>query len=148
MKWNKVIDGRKECHACGIVKLVSEFNRRTDRDGYRSKCKECLYRAAYAYRASHREMYRQYCRVERKANRPHENFKARLRYNLDPEYKVKNRARAAVYRAIKRGNLIKGPCSSCGTDKAVQGHHHDYSKPLDVHWLCYHCHMKEHGVLA
>lgn len=36
------------------------------------------------------------------------------------------------------------PMYRCGTDKNVHGHHHDYSKPLDVEWLCSTCHGIEH----
>jgi uncharacterized Zn finger protein (UPF0148 family) len=39
------------------------------------------------------------------------------------------------------------PCSQCGAAKAER-HHHDYSKPLDVVFLCRRCHTiwhREHG---
>ncbi len=40
--------------------------------------------------------------------------------------------------------------SSCrATNAKVHAHHHDYSKPLDVEWLCKDCHWQQHGgVLA
>ena len=35
---------------------------------------------------------------------------------------------------------------SCGqTHELIEAHHHDYSKPLDVEWLCPHCHARAHG---
>lgn len=36
---------------------------------------------------------------------------------------------------VKRGLVKKGPCEVCG-DPKVEGHHADYSKPLEVRWLC------------
>lgn len=39
-------------------------------------------------------------------------------------------------------------CSKCGKPHPkVHGHHSDYSKPLDVIWLCPSCHMKLHREL-
>jgi hypothetical protein len=63
------------------------------------------------------------------------------RHQADPE---KFNARQAVHRAVKSGRLVRGPCEECGATENVQGHHDDYSKPLDVRWLCPTCHAKEH----
>jgi hypothetical protein len=50
-------------------------------------------------------------------------------------------------RALKRGELIRDACQHCGDIKS-QGHHEDYTKPLDVIWLCRRCHTKEHQRLG
>lgn len=53
-------------------------------------------------------------------------------------------ARQAVYRAIHRGELIRATvCEECGaTGRQITAAHHDYSKPLDVRWLCRSCHSR------
>jgi hypothetical protein len=55
----------------------------------------------------------------------------------------KHRAAVAVSHAIRDGRLYKGACEVCGTSDNVDGHHDDYTKPLDVRWLC-RLHHKEH----
>jgi len=45
--------------------------------------------------------------------------------------------------ALRDGRLISNPCEVCGTAKS-QGHHEDYSKPLDVVWLCTRHHADRH----
>ena len=52
-------------------------------------------------------------------------------------------ARKVVFKAIDFGELIPEPCLKCG-DPEVQGHHWDYSKPLDVIWYCRSCHSQLH----
>ena len=40
-------------------------------------------------------------------------------------------------------------CETCGVlDTWLQRHHDDYSKPLEVRWLCRSCHQKHHVALA
>lgn len=58
----------------------------------------------------------------------------------------KYRARCAVNNALRDGRLKRGPCKHCGGTERVQAHHADYSKPLDVEWVCFGCHREhEHG---
>lgn len=57
----------------------------------------------------------------------------------------KNMARLRVYDATSRGRLIRpSVCSRCGEGCRPEGHHKDYSRPLDVEWLCPPCHRREH----
>ena len=44
-------------------------------------------------------------------------------------------AHAALRSGLKRGLLERRPCEVCG-DEPADGHHDDYSRPLDVRWLC------------
>lgn len=47
-----------------------------------------------------------------------------------------------VNNAIRDGKIARQPCEVCG--RKAQAHHEDYSKPLDVRWLCFQ-HHREHG---
>lgn len=55
----------------------------------------------------------------------------------------KRKARNAVNNALRDGKLKRGPCEVCGSKK-VTAHHEDYSKPLQVRWLCPLHHAAEH----
>jgi ribosomal protein S27AE len=56
---------------------------------------------------------------------------------------MKRAAHQAVTYAIRAGNLERKPCERCGSERS-QAHHEDYSKKLDVRWLCASCHKMEH----
>jgi hypothetical protein len=54
-------------------------------------------------------------------------------------------ARAQLNRAVRRGILQRPTtCEACGRSGKITAHHPDYSKPLDVEWLCYECHGIQH----
>lgn len=63
------------------------------------------------------------------------------KYRKCPE---KIMARQKVQYAIKVGKITKMPCEVCGSLE-VEAHHEDYSKPLDVMWLCKKCHKEHHN---
>jgi transposase-like protein len=67
---------------------------------------------------------------------------------------IQARAYNAVVTALRRGILERQPCEACSRDSQQTGidfrtdihaHHDDYSKPLDVRWLCPSCHKKHHN---
>ena len=79
----------------------------------------------------------------RRANR--ENAR---RKRADPgERGQKERARAALRRAVRAGTIERGPCADGpdGCEGQVDGHHEDYSRPLDVVWVCKRHHLERHG---
>jgi hypothetical protein len=55
-------------------------------------------------------------------------------------------AHKAVEYALVTGRLVKEPCCRCGCDQA-HAHHDDYSKPLEVMWLCREHHIERHQEL-
>lgn len=107
-------NGKKVCTKCGIDKPLSDYYTKRDwRDPinmtvnyYRSKCKTCIHK---------------------------ENEKAVRKYEKNNPEKTK--ARVLCRKAIKDGVMVRKPCMVCGETR-VDAHHHDYSKPLDVLWLC------------
>lgn len=59
-------------------------------------------------------------------------------------YPERVKARQEVFNAIQRGEIIRQACVVCGAEKA-HAHHEDYSKPLDVIWLCRKHHREVHN---
>lgn len=53
-------------------------------------------------------------------------------------------AHQQVAAAIKRGELTRPEVCGCGNSGPIHGHHPDYSKPLEVIWLCRSCHRQLH----
>ena len=57
------------------------------------------------------------------------------------KHKHKWIARAKARYAIKKGLIIKPKkCEVCEKVKLLQAHHEDYTKPLEVIFLCHSCH--------
>jgi hypothetical protein len=71
-----------------------------------------------------------------------------------PDEAAKRRARSAVSVAVVAGLLERRSCErvyewsgrTCGRPKTY-AHHEDYSRPLDVVWLCGWCHKRRHSEL-
>jgi hypothetical protein len=57
--------------------------------------------------------------------------------------KERNKAHRIVSAAKAKGILAIQPCEVCGKE-AVHAHHDDYSRPLDVKWLCPFHHKERH----
>lgn len=136
----------KVCKDCGHPKLVEEFYRHPQiGDGRLNACKECHKRAVIANREKKREYYSAYeqerfQRPERKANAS--DYQKTLRRINPDKYKARN----AVNNALRDGRLVKESCQHCGTTDKVEAHHSDYSRPLDIEWVCFRCHREvEHG---
>lgn len=66
---------------------------------------------------------------------------AKSGYIRDPQ---KRSARWKVMYAVKHGKIKRGPCEKCRSLE-TEGHHDDYSKPLEVRWLCRPHHEEFHS---
>ncbi len=74
-----------------------------------------------------------------------EYFRKRAKiYRSDPKNKIKENARHLFGYYKRIGKIKKQPCRDCNSTIRIQGHHTDYSKPLEVTWLCSLCHAREH----
>ena len=49
--------------------------------------------------------------------------------------RLKANCRSYTHTYVKRGKIIKGVCEICGSPN-VEAHHDDYTKPLEIKWLC------------
>ena len=53
-----------------------------------------------------------------------------------------------LYSAVATGRLTRPDnCEACGEQGKIEGHQDDYSKPLDVRWLCPSCRRALHKEL-
>lgn len=151
----------KSCKTCGLPKDISGYYKATRTlDGLRGSCIDCekekmrqrylankdsYKKAAEKYRQSekgklvHKEASSRFRKTEKgklSVTRSRNTF--RLRF---PE---KHAAHIRLNNAVASGKIQKLPCAVCGSTFKVQGHHHDYSKPLDVDWLCQEHHKEKH----
>ncbi len=122
-------------------------------------CKECRKAMVRKNRAEKAEYYRAYDR-ERFKNDPKVAERHRRYQSTEAGKQSINRAHAkwkagnpdryachnAVNNAVRDGKLVKpDSCEKCGASGVkIHGHHDDYSKPLDVRWLCPACHVEWH----
>lgn len=54
---------------------------------------------------------------------------------------IRFRCGEILHYAVRMGRIEKPDvCSRCTSTVFIEGHHKDYSKPLDVDWLCKKCH--------
>jgi hypothetical protein len=141
------------CKSCGVDASSEAFY-----ESNKTRCKECIKASVIANRLAKIEYYRAYDNM--RASQPH-RVAARKEYMKTDAGKAahqkalrKNiathpdqaKARYAVSNAVRDGRLKKTPCMVCGALE-VEGHHPDYSRPLDVVWLCMLHHKQAHGLM-
>lgn len=114
--------GDYECPSC----------KRSRQNAGNAKRDLSAYAKARYTRPDVKDAYRQY----------HERKRA-----TDPEYAVRRAARRKVATEIEAGRMAREACQVCSTEDA-DAHHDDYSRPLDVIWLCRAHHMERHRMLA
>ena len=133
----------KVCFKCGEKKPLTEFYKHSAMaDGHVNKCKTCNKKDVSKNYRDNIDHYKEYDK-ERNSNRTETlTITSREHRHRNPE---KYKARTALNNALRDGKIIKTPCIKCGSEENIQGHHEDYSKPLEVEWLCFTCHRKDHG---
>lgn len=148
----------KYCRRCSETKSIAEFNNsRSARDGLDTYCRVCRRTIVAEWRANNLEKSLAFGRAHKQKERARkgpeqvrrewnqwyaDNTEHRREYQTDQRDPKKARAHNKLNKAIKSGNLIRpSQCSSCGKECRPDGHHPDYSKPLEVVWLCRSCHV-------
>ncbi len=139
---------------------------KTKSDGHKYMCKACRYKHEKKYRAANYKRIRQNeiksqlkHRIEDRARRraayadPSKDLRNKIRtwqrknpksryltcHNWGKANRIKTRAHTKVQRAVKKGLLTRLDCQICskkGLSVAAHAHHSDYTKPLEVLWLC------------
>lgn len=140
------------CKHCITEKPETDFY-----DSSKSKCKECVKSAVRLHRDQNIDQIREYDR--QRGSKPH-RVEARREYIQTEAGKLARKKAAVAYKkrhpmayashvitrnAIRDGRLTQASkCSVCNSTEKIEGHHDDYTKPLEVRWLCEKCHKEWH----
>lgn len=142
----------KTCIACQKEKDRDEFYKHSKMaDGLLGICKDCHKERVKAREERLRATDPKWLNKERKRCRIKQRKRVAAGLAKQPSNKAKHawrkrnpeksKAHGAVRRALRSGKLIRQRCR-CGAP--AQAHHKDYSKPLDVEWLCPKHHSIDH----
>jgi len=151
----------KMCTCCKKTKDVCEFYRsKSTKDGFHCYCKPCNLSFSKKWRMENpekcndnrerwlKENTDKYVEYKKRWSKENPTKYTQRRKNWFAKYKKENpegfRARDRLNMAVRYGKIKRQPCVKCGKSENIHGHHPDYSKPLDVVWLCASCHKKEH----
>lgn len=139
---------KKECKKCHIIKELKYFTKHNKcLNGVTNKCLSCdsIYKQEYLknnpkYLESHRISDR---KTHIKSRLLNKNKKKKEASDYRKSFPERIRAMNLLNNALRSGKLKRCKCRDC--DKInTQGHHPDYSKPLNVIWLCPSHHKLEH----
>lgn len=139
-------EGQKRCNRCHQSKPANEVGPKN------GQCAECRKELQWLYRRTPQslELRRASDRARREKNREkfrtkwNNSYREKKKSRTDEDF-LKLRARSKVRDAVRFGKINKPDrCQTCGGMGIISGHHKDYSKPLEVDWLCPLCHSQEH----
>jgi len=148
----------KVCRECNVENPLSEFYKHAAMgDGHLNKCKSCVKQRVNKHREENIEKAREYDR--QRAMLPH-RVQARKEYMQTEQGKKSKKKSLERYKKTYpmtyaahvitcnaiRDKKLKRPtrCSVCNTKTMIEAHHDDYTKPLEVRWLCNACHRAWH----
>lgn len=145
----KIINGIEfyRCGKCGDFLPREGFykNKRTIL-GITSECRKCHSKTSIRSRNKDtaRDNNRMFMRKYRSENMDACRRRERQRTRIKDEKYI---ARKELNLAVNRNEIIKPlDCEECGQRVKLTAHHEDYSKPLEVAWLCYECHGIKHRI--
>lgn len=135
----------KICKGCGNELSISNFglNKNRMKDGHLNFCKKCNRVKAARWRNSlGKEKRKEINEKNYMWLKAHPGYHGNQLKKYYSKYPLRKKAHFIFRTALKNNKLSKGNCSVCGCAD-VEAHHPDYSKPLEVIWLC----PKHHGLL-
>jgi hypothetical protein len=137
----------KMCTKCKRSLVEKQFHRnKRMKDGLHIWCKQCVKK----YKQHYQDTVCQTQEWKEKRNERKKSWKSASKEAVNERSakacqnnQDKYQARRVVLYAIRHGELKKGPCEYADEtcDGKVHAHHLDYSRPLEVQWLC----VKHHG---
>lgn len=124
----------KVCKTCNKEKELSEFYKNpVNAGGYDCHCKDCTYLEN-----------KKYSEIRKKWNKENKERVYKSVRSWQERNKEKISAEIKLNQAVLKGKIKKECCAKCGS-ATVHAHHPDYSKPLEVIWLCPKHHKQMHG---
>lgn len=137
----------KTCFKClESLPLNSFYVHKAMADGRLNKCKNCTKKQVVIYQKLNREKVLAYDKKRNMIPQRLDAIKAfskteagkkiqrKAQQTYRHEHPDRKHAHSLVFQALKNGLLNRLPCIVCG--ETAEAHHPDYSRPLDVIWLC------------
>ena len=124
----------KTCRVCKQSKPLTDFYAHPAmKDGRLNDCKPCHRESVAKNRRAKIDYYR-----KRDRDRSQQPQRVLLRRVIAKRYAAahpdRKTATNALNNALRDGRIVPQPCWVCGVK--AEAHHPDYSRPLDVVWLC------------
>lgn len=166
----------KICKKCDLAKPFSEYYKHPKTaDGYDGKCKDCAKSMIKSAREKNAEHYKAFdraranrpdrvaaraaysktdagkeahARASKKYTEKHPDRVAAAHRAYIEEHPERRAAHVALGNAVRDGRVTPWPVCAipdCCSTKP-QAHHPDYSRPLDVVWLCQAHHKQAHAL--
>lgn len=132
---------RRNCKICKVSKpLNTEYFYRKTPTTFDTRCKECHKNESRTMKREKYDPVKQRAKdiKRRQSGKAGENYQT-----MTNKYPEKYKARYTLRNYVRLGKIKKGLCEVC-KDSKTQAHHDDYSKPLDVKWLCSKHHKEIH----
>lgn len=152
----------KTCFKCRYIRPLCFFYRHSMmRDGHLNKCIACakadvikhrlknLNRVQAYDRSRAMQLHRIAARVEYLKTERGREIIRRSTLKYQAAHPDRRRAHITLGNAIRDGKVVPWPvCAVPECDCRPQAHHPDYSRPLDVVWLCPAHHRQTHLITA
>jgi len=129
---------------CRLLHPLSGTNLGINKNSGQKYCKACNRIYMRKYIKEHTEYRKQKTKNRKKT--PKLSFKYTQKWRDKKENKEKQLIYIKVREAVRKGKITKEKCFFCGKIQ-TEGHHSDYSKPLEVLWVCRQHHKDLHRML-